>query len=144
MQKCDIYTLDLFDELPPAPVTTPGGLSCRAEIAHVMSDALKNSDRFEVAAKMSKLLGREISKHMLDAYTAESREAHIPPLDTAIAFDLAIGSSALAELFARKVGAKLVFGKEALDARLGKLERMRDEAAKEIKLLKKVMGEQDE
>jgi len=144
MQKRDIHTLDLFDELPPAPVTTPGGLSCRAEIAHAMSDALKNHDRFEVAAKMSKLLGREISKHMLDAYTAESREDHIPPLDTAIAFDLAIGSSALAELFARKVGAKLVFGREALDTRLGKLERMRDGVNQEIKRIKKVMGEQDE
>ena len=109
-----------------------------------MSDALKNHDRFEVAAKMSKLLGREISKHMLDAYTAESREDHIPPLDTAIAFDLAIGSSALAELFARKVGAKLVFGREALDTRLGKLERMRDGVNQEIKKLKKAMGERDE
>lgn len=144
MQKRDIHTIDLFDELPPAPVTTPGGLSCRAEIAHTMSDALKNHDRFEIAAKMSKLLGREISKHMLDAYTAESREDHIPPLDTAIAFDLAIGSSALAELFARKVGAKLVFGREALDTRLGKLERMRDGVNQEIKKLKKAMGERDE
>lgn len=144
MQKRDIYSLDLFDDMPPAPVSTPGGLSCRAEIASVMSDALKNHDRFDVAAKMSKLLGREISKHMLDAYTAESREDHIPPLDTAIAFDLAVGSSALAELSARKVGAKLVFGKEALDAKLGKLERIRDEAAKEIKRIKKAMGERDE
>lgn len=144
MQKRDIYSLDLFDDMPPAPVSTPGGLSCRAEIAHVMSDALKNHDRFDVAAKMSKLLGREISKHMLDAYTAESREDHIPPLDTAIAFDLAVGSSALAELFAKKVGAKLVFGREALDAKLGKLERIRDEAAKEIKRIKKAMGDRDE
>ena len=107
-----------------------------------MSDALKNHDRFDIAAKMSKLLGREISKHMLDAYTAESREDHIPPLDTAIAFDLATETSALADLFARKVGAKLVFGKEALDAKLGQLERMRDEAAKQIKAIKKAMGDQ--
>lgn len=144
MQKRDIYSLDLFDDMPPAPVSAPGGLYCRAEIAHVMSDALKNHDRFDVAAKMSKLLGREVSKHMLDAYTAESREDHIPPFDTAIAFDLAIGSSALAEFFAKKVGAKLVYGKEALDAKLGKLERVRDEAAKEIKRIKKAMGERDE
>ncbi len=142
--KRDIYTMDLFGDLPPAPVTTPGGLSCRAEIAHAMSDALKNHDRFEIAAKMSKLLGREISKHMLDAYTAESREDHIPPLDTAIAFDLATETSALADLFARKVGAKLVHGKEALDAKLGQLERMRDEATKQIKAIKKAMGERDE
>ena len=65
-------------------------------------------------------------------------------MDVAIAFDLATGGSALAEFFARKIGAKLVFGKEALDAKLGKLERIRDEAAKEIKRIKKAMGERDE
>ncbi len=144
MQKRDIHTLDLFDELPPAPVTTPGSLSCRAEIAHVMSDALKGHDRYDVVAKMSRLLGSDVKISYFNNYTAESREDAIPSLDVAIAFDLATGGSALAEFFARKVGAKLVFGKEALDARLGKLERMRDEATKEIKRLKKAMGENDE
>ncbi len=137
MAKRDPFTIDMFEELPPAPVSAPGGLSCRAEIAHAMSDALKGHDRYEIAAKMSRLLGRDISKHMLDAYTAESREDHIPPLDTAIAFDLATESIALAELFAKKIGGKISVGKEALDAKLGQLERIRDEAAKQIKQLKK-------
>ncbi len=144
MQKRDIYSLDLFDDMPPAPVSTPGGLSCRAEIAHVMSDALKGHDRYEVVAKMSKLLGSDVKISYFNNYTAESRDDAIPSLDVAIAFDLATGGSALAEFFARKIGAKLVFGKEALDAKLGKLERIRDEAAKEIKRIKKAMGERDE
>ncbi|MXS82239.1 hypothetical protein [Nitrosomonas oligotropha] len=140
-QKRDIDTIDMFDELPPPPVTTPGGLSCRAEIAHVMSNALKEHDRYEVVAKMSRLLGADVRISYFNNYTAESREDAIPSLDVAIAFDLATGGSALAEFFARKIGAKLVFGKEALDAKLGRLERMRDEAAKEIKRIKKAMGE---
>lgn len=139
MAKSDPFTIDMFDEMPPAPVSAPGGLSCRSEIAHTMSEALKGHDRYDIAAKMSRLLGRDISKHMLDAYTAESREDHIPPLDTAIAFDLATESRALAELFAKKIGAKMSVGKEALDAKLGQLERVRDEAAKQIKHLKRVM-----
>jgi len=117
-------------------------LSCRSEIAHAMSEALKGHDRYDIAAKMSRLLDREISKHMLDAYTAESREDHIPPLDTAIAFDLAIESSVLADLFARKIGAKLATSRDAMDAKLGQLERMRDEAAKQIKAIKKAIGEE--
>jgi hypothetical protein len=132
------------EDMPPPPVSAPGGLSCRAEIAHAMSDALKGHDRYEIAAKMSKLLGREISKHILDAYTAESREDHIPPLDTAIAFDLATESRVLAELFAHKIGAKLAVGKEAMDAKLGQLERMREEIARQIKIVKKNMGDYDE
>ena len=70
MQKRDIYSLDLFDDMPPAPVSTPGGLSCRAEIAHVMSDALKGHDRYEVVAKMSKLLGSDVKISYFNNYTA--------------------------------------------------------------------------
>lgn len=140
----DPHTLDMFDDMPPPPVNVAGGLSCRAEIAHVMSDALKGHDRYEVVAKMNRLLGRDIGLKYFNNFTAESRKDAVPPLDTAIAFDLATGGSALAEFFARKIGAKLVFGREALDTKLGKLERIRDEAAKEIKRLKKAMGERDD
>lgn len=141
MVKRDTRTIDMFEELPPPAASTPGSLACRVEIAHAMSDALKGHDRYEIAAKMSRLLGRDISKHMLDAYTAESREDHIPPFDTAIAFDLATGSNTLVEFAAKKIGAKLSVGKEALDAKLGQLERIRDEAAKQIKQLKRRMEE---
>lgn len=144
MTKRDPHTVDMFLDMPPRPVTAPGGLSCRSEIANAMSEALKGHDRYDIAAKMSRLLDRDISKHMLDAYTAESREDHIPPLDTAIAFDLAIESSVLADLFARKIGAKLATSRDAMDAKLGQLERMRDEAAKQIKAIKKAIGEKYE
>lgn len=139
MAKRDPFTIDMFEELPPAPASAPGSLACRIEIAHAMSEALKGHDRYDIAAMMSRLLGRDISKHMLDAYTAESREDHIPPFDTAIAFDLATGSNTLVAFAAKKLGAKLSFGKEALDTKLGQLERIRDEATKQIKQLKKMM-----
>jgi hypothetical protein len=137
----DAVTPDMFELLPPAPATAAGSLACRAEIAHAMSNALKGLDRYDVAASMSRLLGRDISKFMLDAYTAESREDHIPPLDTAIAFDIATDTHTLANLFAGKIGARLLVGKEALHAELGKLERLIDEAQKERKRLKTLMGE---
>lgn len=142
--KRDTRTRSLFDELPPAPASAPGSLSCRAEIAHAMSEALKGHDRYDIAAKMSRLLGRDISKHMLDAYTAESREDHIPPFDTAIAFDLATGANTLTTFAAQKIGAKLAVGQEALDAKLGQLERIRDEATKQIKQLKRAMEDSHE
>jgi hypothetical protein len=40
-------------------------------------------------------------------------------------------------------GGKLLVGKEALDAEIGRLERTRDEATKRIKSLKQQMGEAD-
>lgn len=141
LRSVDTLTPDMFELMPPPAASAAGSLACRAEIAHAMSDALKGLDRYDVAARMSRLLGREISKFMLDAYTAESREDHIPPLDTAIAFDLATETQTLACLYASKINARLLIGKEALNAELGKLERVRDEAAKKIRDLKGMMGE---
>ncbi|KIO49626.1 hypothetical protein [Nitrosospira sp. NpAV] len=139
MSKRDKFTSDLFEIPQPAP-NAAGSLHCRVQIAHTMSEALIGYDRYEVAGTMSRLLGRDISKHMLDAYTAESREDHIPPLDTAIAFDMATNDVRLLNLCASKLGARVALGKDALNAELGKLERLRDEAAKQIKQLKRVMG----
>lgn len=138
MAKRDQFTQDLF-EIPQA-ASGAGSLACRIQIAALMSEALKGYDRYIVAAEMSKLLGREISKHMLDAYTAESREEHIPPLDTAMAFDMATNGFSLINLYAKKIGAKIVVGREAIDAEIGKLERLKQEANSKIKSLKKLSG----
>lgn len=136
----DNATGDLF-MVPVAVGNVPGSLACRVEIAHSMSVALDGHDRYDVATQISRLTGREISKHMLDAYTAESRETHIPPLDIAIAFDMATGGVNMLNLYAAKLGARVLVGKESLDAEIGKLERLKEDAARKIKELKKMMGE---
>ena len=43
-----------------------------------ISESLKNCplSRYQVAARMSELTGQEISKAMLDSWTAESKEGH--------------------------------------------------------------------
>lgn len=140
MRVKDIRTADMFELIPQPASSNAGSLSCRAEIAASMSAALKGLDRYDVAAKMSRLLGRDISKFMLDAYTAESREEHIPPFDTAIAFDIATGTQTLLSLAAAKQGARVLVGKEVINAEIGKLQQLRDDAAEQIKELKKVLG----
>ena len=92
----DLLTPDLF-EIPERSPATPGSVNYAREIAAVMSQALKACpyDRIEVAARMTRLLGREVSLHILNAYTAESRQQHVPSLEKAIAFDLATEGSAL-------------------------------------------------
>lgn len=136
----DTATGDLF-MVPVAVGNVPGSLACRVEIANHMSEALDGHDRYDVATQISRLTGRETSKHMLDAYTAESRETHIPPLDIAIAFDMATGGVAMLNLYATKLGARVLIGKESLDAEIGKLERLKEEATKKIKEIKRMMGE---
>ena len=140
MKKVDI-TKDGLYLIPRAVEKNTGALECRVEIAHVMSQALKGQDRYKVAAEMSQVLKREVSKHMLDAFTAESREDHTPPLDTAIAFDLVTGGHALLDLAASKLGARVVIGKETLHTQLGRLETEREETTNKIRSLKAALGD---
>lgn len=86
----------------------------RKEIARVMGKAISacGVGREEIAKKMSGILGRNISKNMLDAYSSEAHDTHTPALDVAIAFDLATGQAALSGYFVSKFGGQIVLGKD--------------------------------
>jgi hypothetical protein len=142
----DTLTGDLFAciaSIPKAYPFTPGAWRFRGEIAHVMSEAIKAcpKDRYQIAADMSRLLGREVSVNTLDKYTSEASEDHLPNFETAIAFDAATESTALASLHASKLGCRVLPGKDSLLAELGRLEQLKGEIAKQEKSIKKVLGE---
>lgn len=138
----DTLTGDLFANIPQAHPMTPGAWNFRREIAYAMGEAIKVSpkDRYQIAADMSRLLGREISANTLDKYTSEASEDHIPNLETSIAFDAATEQTALASLFASKLGCRVLPGKESLFAELGRLEQMKGDIAKQEKAIKKILG----
>ena len=128
-RRPDERTADLF---APSPAEVPpGSLACSVEVAHTMSEALRacGRDRYEVAARMSRSLGREVTVAMLNAYTAESRETHNVSLERAIAFDTATDTFALLQLHARKCGATVLRGADCYLAELGRIESQRRELA---------------
>lgn len=137
----DVLTADMFD-VPAAPPATPGSINYSREIAAVMSQALKDCpyDRIEVAARMSRLLGREVTVAMLNAYTAESRETHNINLERAIAFDAATEGYALLDFYAGKRGCRALVGKDALLAELGRLEQARAEISGKASQLRKLLN----
>lgn len=141
----DHLTGDLFACIPQAHPMTPGAWRFRGEIAHVMSEAIKacEKDRYQIAADMSRLLGREISSNTLDKYTSEASEDHIPNFETAIAFDAATKQTSLASFFAGKLGCRVLPGKESLTAELGRLSYMKTEIAKQEKAIKQILGERE-
>lgn len=118
------FTADLFD-IPCAAPASAGSISYSREIAAAMSAALKHcqADRIEVAARMTRLMGREITLSMLNAYTAESRADHNVSLERAIAFDAATDGYALLHFFAAKRGCRVMVGEDALLAELGQIDR---------------------
>ena len=86
---------------------------------------------------MSELTGHDISKAMLDAWTAESREAWRFPLEYATAFEIGCDSYCLTEFLARKRGCKVYAGDEVRQAEIGRIESQMDELATKLKALKK-------
>lgn len=137
MAKRDPLTGDLFEI--PCPVSPmPGSLSFNRVIRRLLSDLLKQTplSREEVAAHMSELTGDTITKNMLDSWTAESREGWRFPLEYLPAFEVAVETTGLVAWIASVRGGKILIGKEAIDAEIGKLERLKEEAGREIKRLK--------
>jgi len=62
-RRSDALTPDLFD-IPQAPTPIGGSLDYASELSHVLAEALKKSpkSRYEIAGRMSELVGHEISK----------------------------------------------------------------------------------
>ena len=73
----------LFDMLKAEHVPGPGSFSIQNQLKEELSKGLRlcRLSRYEAAAKMSEMLGYEITKTMLDAYTAESKENHRVPAE---------------------------------------------------------------
>lgn len=112
---------DYFVVPTPADVR-PGSIAgFDHELRQALSQSLKEQplSRYEVAAKMSEMLGDDISKNMLDAYTAESRETHQISVVRLVAMILATRDYDLLALVAEKVGCRLLVGEEAVAAEVG-------------------------
>ncbi|RPE81813.1 hypothetical protein [Vulcaniibacterium tengchongense] len=122
----DVATGDLFAAIPRPVPALPGSMDFRTRVAVLVGAMLDDAraadpelDRYEVAARVSRLVGKEVSKHMLDAYTAESREAYNTPAWLMPALEHACRSHRYSEWLAEVRGGRLVLGAAALDAEIG-------------------------
>lgn len=138
----DPYTADLF-AIPSPAAPLPASHDYRAQVAHLVGEALMGggTDRYRVAAEMSRLTGREITKTMLDAYASEGRDTYNLPLWEVPALEAACRTHALGAWLATVRGGRLLVGRDTLTAELGRLEQARDTATKRIRDLKRLMGE---
>ena len=138
-RRADTSQLSL-ETLFAQPAESPGSLDISAQLCHTLSAALKAApdDRFRVAAEMSRLTGQDITKFVLDTWTAESKERHRFPFEFAPAFEAATGSYALQQLLASKRGTTVMVGEEVIDAEIGRLLREETEARERRRSLEKL------
>jgi hypothetical protein len=135
-------TGDLFSmPQPAAPI--PASMDYRAQVSHLVSDMLAQAhaagiDRWEVAARASRLVGRDVSKAMLDGYTSEAREEFNVPFWVVPILETVCSSTRLTQWLAGIRGGTLKVGAETIDAEIGRLEVERDQAAEQLRHLKQL------
>ena len=139
----DKLTLDLFQVPQPTPPLA-GNVDLDVPLREALTDAIRHADgdRHDIAAEMSRLTGRDISRYMLDAYTADSRPDHNFPFRYAAAFEQATGSFALTNLLAKARGCRVLIGEDALLAELGRIEREEQGLKTQKAALRKFLREQ--
>ncbi|MDD5125439.1 MAG: hypothetical protein PHT85_12725 [Methylovulum sp.] len=145
MKRRDGLTTDLFDlvAVPVARDPIAGALDVGAQLRGLLSQQLKTSvlSRHQVAARMSELLGHDVTKHQLDSWTAESRDGWRFPLEYLPALEVALETHAVTAWLADLRGARLMIGREALEAQLGKLEHFKTEIRRQEMAIKKLLEE---
>ncbi len=142
--------LTIFDLLKQAAPHPAGCLDFRAELCAALAADIKYAcdeqgrelSRYDVAARMSNLLSREITKSILDNWTAPSHDGRIPDAIEMAAFSRATGGRRAMEVISKHAGLFTLPGPEALRAEIQKLyedgRRIKDEMRKRRMLLREV------
>ncbi|UCM30510.1 hypothetical protein LE197_11675 [Pseudomonas sp. PS1(2021)] len=144
-RRKDDRTLDIFDVPQPARAI-PGECNYAAQVSELVSEILKaaNLDRYEIAARMSRLSGDDVSKNMLDAWSSPARVDHNLPFYRAALLEDVCASHLLTNWLVDVRGGRVAYGRDALLAELGRLERTREEAGRQARELKRILGSRDD
>ena len=119
----------------------PGSLNMSAAVRDAINDAISGcgKKRYEITAEMSELLDLEISKTMLDAWTASSKDGYRFPLEYAAAFCKVTGCSRILEIVCRPVGIYALEGPDALRSQLQHMKEERQKIADKEKEIAKMI-----
>lgn len=131
-RRRDDRTLDLFEHKHLFPVEAPrelgSALDFNGKLSQAMSRALdeardNGSDRYEIARRMSLILGQDVSKGMIDAYTSQARDTHTISAVRFKAFVRATGCIWLWNVYLDGEGLTILMGEEALHAQASLAEK---------------------
>lgn len=113
------------------------------DIKHAVDPTGREMSRFQVAARMSELVGREITASMLNNYTAEAHDKHNFPCQLLPAFVIGTGGQHRTfEVLSRHAGFFALPGREALRAEIQRIDEdmknLQAEKAKRRLFLKEI------
>jgi hypothetical protein len=139
-RRVSIDTTQLGFTFEPRPAATLDASLAGLDrmIAGAVAVALREDGRSrdEIAGAVSALCGTTVSKMMLDAYAAESRDEYNISAGRMLALIAATKRYDLLDAMVRPIGATVLIGEEIHAARLGHLQAQRDQLDAEIKKMR--------
>jgi hypothetical protein len=126
-KRIDIQQISLFEVIQESALKndpTPGSMDIDKAFREAVSLDLKECplSRYQVAAIMSELTSQDITKSMLDSWTAESKEQHRFPAIFVPAFCQATGGSRTLRMLGVVSKRYVMEGPEALRASIRRLD----------------------
>lgn len=125
-----------------------GDLNRSRGIRVAISDSLEKArkifgkDRLSIAFEMSRLLGRDITKTMVDAWASEEKSAWRLPFEVAVAFCVAAMDWSIFEVLLRPVGKRLAEANEVSISRFGEINLQLKKLKSERRHLERVLEKQ--
>lgn len=114
-----------------------------ADIRHATDEQGREITRYDIAARMSNFLDREITKSTLDNWTAPSHDDHVPDAIEMAAFSRATNGRCAMEIISQRAGLFTLPGKEALRSEIQKWKETRNHAHKEVRKRELLLAEVD-
>lgn len=125
----------------PVTVTSEGQMAgFEKVVASAVGRILKEDprSRYEVAAGVSALLEDDVSKAMLDAYSAEAKDGHNISVARFLALICETQRYDVLDALCHHIGCKILVGEEVLTAELGHIEAQIERLQARRGVLKKV------
>jgi len=119
-------------EVPQAPSQAAGALDYEQIVRQTLNEEIRNCplDRGQIAEMLSSMVGRSITKTVLDTYTGASRPNRLP-VDLLPALTAVLGPSFIKRI-AEASGCHLMERNEVAMARIGEVFLIKIQAEKEI------------
>ncbi len=119
----------------------PGSLNLDSQIRELVSEGLKRSplSRHQIAAEMSTVMGKEVTKTTLDTFSAESKGNHRLPACYVAAFGVATGDTTIISAICEAVGGAFLPDVETLTLELHKIQGEKRELKEREQIIKELM-----
>lgn len=137
----NLFDLIREDEQRATREAAPASFNISYRLRSEISEGLKRCplSRYEVAGRMSDLLGIEVTKSQLDSWTAESKEFHRFPAEYLPAYCAVTGHKEPLRMMARLVQCYLLESEEALLAELGRIDQTKRELTRKERAVREFL-----